>query len=49
MALTNFGALTEEQLTLLAREGCNYYQGFLCSEPLTASALERLVEKQVSI
>lgn len=40
------GVETEEQLTLLAREGCTYYQGFLCSEPLTASALERLVEER---
>ena len=28
------GVETEEQLGLLAREGCNLYQGFLCSPPV---------------
>ncbi len=37
------GVETEEQLTLLAREGCNYYQGFLCAEPLDVAALTDLV------
>ena len=37
------GVETEEQLSLLAREGCNYYQGFLCSPPVDARALEALV------
>lgn len=48
LAVIAEGVETEEQLTLLAREGCNYYQGFLCSEPLTTSALERLVAGLVS-
>ncbi|MEO5939207.1 MAG: GGDEF domain-containing phosphodiesterase [Sphingomonas sp.] len=37
------GVETEEQLDLLAKEGCQYYQGFLCSEPLTSAALSALV------
>ena len=37
------GVETEAQLSLLAREGCNYYQGFLCSEPVDAAVLEILV------
>ena len=37
------GVETDEQLALLAREGCNYYQGFLCAEALDAAALEALV------
>lgn len=43
LAVIAEGVETEEQLSLLAREGCNYYQGFLCSGALTASGLERLV------
>ena len=39
------GVETEEQLTLLAREGCNYYQGFLCSEGVDVATLAALVEK----
>jgi len=45
LAVVAEGVETEEQLTLLAREGCNYYQGFLCSPPVDTSALETLVEK----
>jgi diguanylate cyclase (GGDEF)-like protein len=36
------GVETHEQLTLLAREGCNYYQGFLFSGPVTTEELVRL-------
>src|SRR5687768_7223096 len=36
------GVETEEQLALLAREGCNLYQGFLCSPPVDVAALTRL-------
>ncbi len=43
LAVIAEGVETEEQLALLAREGCNYYQGFLCAEPLDVAALERLV------
>jgi diguanylate cyclase (GGDEF)-like protein len=37
------GVETEEQLTLLAREGCTLYQGFLCSAPVDVATLARLV------
>lgn len=43
LAVVAEGVETEEQLTLLAREGCNYYQGFLCSAPVDAATLETLV------
>jgi diguanylate cyclase (GGDEF)-like protein len=43
LAVVAEGVETEEQLTLLAREGCNYYQGFLCAEPLSVVALEQVV------
>ncbi len=33
------GVETAEQLDLLAKEGCQLYQGFLCAEPLTSEAL----------
>jgi diguanylate cyclase (GGDEF)-like protein len=37
------GVETEEQLALLAREGCNLYQGFLCSPPVDVGTLAALV------
>ncbi len=37
------GVETAEQLALLAVEGCQYYQGFLCSMPLSGDALAGLV------
>jgi len=37
------GVETEEQLGLLAQEGCNLYQGFLCSPPVDSNALALLV------
>ncbi len=37
------GVETETQLELLAAEGCQYFQGFLCAPPLTLDALEALV------
>jgi EAL domain-containing protein (putative c-di-GMP-specific phosphodiesterase class I) len=36
------GVETEEQLALLAREGCNLYQGFLCSPPVDTPTLAAL-------
>ncbi len=42
------GVETEEQLSLLAQEGCNIYQGFLCSEPLDVVRLSELVTGQDS-
>ena len=38
------GVETQEQLDLLAQEGCNLYQGFLCSRPIEASALAALMD-----
>ncbi len=38
------GVETAEQLDLLAKEGCQFYQGFLCAEPLTLPELVALVE-----
>ena len=40
------GVETQEQLDLLAEEGCNLYQGFLCSRPVDAATLATLVEEQ---
>jgi diguanylate cyclase (GGDEF)-like protein len=37
------GVETEAQLTLLAREGCTLYQGFLCSPPVDGEKLAGLV------
>ena len=37
------GVETEEQLDLLAKEGCRYFQGFLCAGPLTVEELAALV------
>lgn len=39
------GVETEEQLELLAKEGCQYFQGFLCAPPLTGDALETLLSQ----
>ena len=40
------GVETEEQLGLLAQEGCNLYQGFLCAPPITSEALAELAAAQ---
>jgi diguanylate cyclase (GGDEF)-like protein len=42
------GVETDEQLGLLAREGCTLYQGFLCSPPVDTERLQALVEGQDS-
>jgi len=39
------GVETEQQLALLARAGCDVYQGFLRSRPMESDALVRLVEE----
>ncbi|HEX5184590.1 MAG TPA: bifunctional diguanylate cyclase/phosphodiesterase [Allosphingosinicella sp.] len=39
------GVETEEQLALLAREGCTLYQGFLCAPPLETERLAELVAR----
>ena len=43
------GVETEEQLDLLAREGCNWYQGYLCAEPLAINDLPGFVETWNSV
>lgn len=43
LAVIAEGVETGEQLELLAREGCQYYQGYLCSEPVTTDALADLL------
>jgi diguanylate cyclase (GGDEF)-like protein len=45
LAVVAEGVETPEQLDLLAKEGCQYYQGFLCSEPLTGAALAERVAR----
>lgn len=39
------GVESEEQLTLLAREGCDIYQGFLRSPAVTSEELAALIER----
>jgi diguanylate cyclase (GGDEF)-like protein len=48
LAVIAEGVETEEQLTLLAREGCNYYQGFLYAPPVDIHTLEGLVRNDRS-
>jgi diguanylate cyclase len=43
LAVVAEGVETEAQLDLLAQEGCQYFQGFLCAEPLTGDALAALL------
>ncbi|MEI9927048.1 MAG: bifunctional diguanylate cyclase/phosphodiesterase [Sphingomonas sp.] len=45
LAVIAEGVETEAQLDLLAKEGCQYFQGFLCAEPLEAEALAGLVQR----
>jgi diguanylate cyclase (GGDEF)-like protein len=40
------GVETEEQLSLLAEQGCELYQGFLCSPPVDVPTLEALVAER---
>lgn len=44
LAVVAEGVETEAQLELLAKEGCQYFQGFLCSGPIDSTALAMLVE-----
>lgn len=47
LAVIAEGVETERQLTLLAEEGCNYYQGFLFAPPVTSAKLVDLVTRAV--
>jgi diguanylate cyclase (GGDEF)-like protein len=38
------GVESQQQLDLLAQEGCNLYQGFLCSRPVEPAALAALMD-----
>ncbi|WP_299327803.1 EAL domain-containing protein [Parasphingopyxis sp.] len=40
------GVETQEQLELLAEQGCELYQGFLCSPPIDVEALAKTVSAQ---
>lgn len=46
LAVVAEGVETTQQLDLLAQEGCQYYQGFLCAGPLTSAELVELVVGQ---
>ena len=46
LAVIAEGVETDAQLDLLAKEGCQYYQGFLCSPAVDGAALAALVEGQ---
>lgn len=39
------GVETAEQLDLLAKEGCQYFQGYLCAGPVDVPALAQLVSR----
>ena len=44
LAVIAEGVETQEQLALLAAQGCNYYQGFLFAEPLTNEQLIAMID-----
>ncbi|WP_240653189.1 putative bifunctional diguanylate cyclase/phosphodiesterase [Sphingomonas crocodyli] len=48
LAVVAEGVETTAQLGLLAREGCNYYQGFLCSRAVDSEALIGLLQGERS-
>jgi diguanylate cyclase (GGDEF)-like protein len=43
LAVITEGVETKAQLALLAREGCNFYQGFLCSPPIDSASLAAMI------
>lgn len=43
------GVETKAQLSLLAREGCDYYQGYLCSPPVTSATLEAMLAENETL
>jgi EAL domain-containing protein (putative c-di-GMP-specific phosphodiesterase class I) len=40
------GVEQQAQLEFLRQQGCDYYQGYLCSKPLPAEKFEQLVRNQ---
>ncbi len=46
LAVIAEGVETEGQLALLAREGCTFYQGYLCAPPLDIAALQALIHRE---
>ncbi|HST37805.1 MAG TPA: GGDEF domain-containing phosphodiesterase [Allosphingosinicella sp.] len=48
LAVIAEGVETEEQLGLLAQEGCNLYQGFLCAPPVAMGDLVALVGREAA-
>ncbi len=49
LAVIAEGVETERQLTLLAAEGCNYYQGYLYAPALTSAALVAMVTRKPAV
>lgn len=41
------GVEQQNQLDYLQQQGCDYYQGYLCSKPLPAAQFEALVRSQM--
>jgi EAL domain-containing protein (putative c-di-GMP-specific phosphodiesterase class I) len=41
------GVETQEQLTFLLDKGCDSYQGYFCSKPVSASDFEKLLSVAV--
>lgn len=44
--ITAEGVEIKEQLDMLTREGCKYYQGYYCSEPLTRDELLKFIKQR---
>jgi len=40
------GVETEEQLALLAAQGCEFAQGFLFNKPVSATKITRMLESE---
>jgi len=40
------GVETEEQLSMLRNEGCDFAQGFMLGRPMPAIELERLLDRE---